>query len=148
MAGEGRTRLQGAPSRATPTRGNQVGDEGTLRGPLVLSTRTQRTRRGGPYGITEEIRRENERRRRAFDEEAANLFPQSRQNETVKRIVENRKRFERMAEACFPTAKPQERWTFQAASESWGSRGTRGQGGRELPQEVHPQTGPRLRVSE
>jgi hypothetical protein len=79
---------------------------------------TQRERNGGPFEMAEEIRRESEKRRRSFDEIAAKLFPKSRQDEIVRRIVVNRERFEPMAEACFPAARPQERWTFQTASES------------------------------
>jgi hypothetical protein len=40
---------------------------------------TQRTRTGRPSEMIEEIRRESEARRQAFDEEAARLFPRSRQ---------------------------------------------------------------------
>jgi hypothetical protein len=84
------------------------------------SPETEKKHGGGLHGMTEEIRRENERRRRAFDEAAAKYFPQSRQNETVRKIVENRKRFERMAEACFPAARIQDSWRLQTASSSWG----------------------------
>jgi hypothetical protein len=65
-------------------------------------------------------RRRTEERRKAFDKAIAALCPPSRPNETVRRIVESRERFERMDEACFPAARPRASWTFQTASESRG----------------------------
>jgi hypothetical protein len=43
--------------------------------------------------MTEEIWRENEERRKAFATAAAALFPPTRPNYTVRRIIDNRERF-------------------------------------------------------
>jgi hypothetical protein len=70
--------------------------------------------------MTEEIQGRNEERRKAFAKASAALFPPRRRNEIVRRTVENRERFERMAEACLPAVRAQDRWMLQTARVSWG----------------------------
>jgi hypothetical protein len=57
---------------------------------------------------------------RGAEQIAQALSPPCQPSETVRRIVESRECFERMAEACFPAVRPQDSWTFQTASVSWG----------------------------
>jgi hypothetical protein len=80
----------------------------------------------GQQNAQETTIEKDEEHRRAFDEAAARLFPRSRQDEMVRRMVRNRERFQRVTEARFQARRPQESWMFQTASESWGFRGMRG----------------------
>jgi hypothetical protein len=96
-------------------------------------TDTQQRHPGGLSGMTEEIRRRTEERRKAFAKAAAAIFQPSRPNATVRRIVESRERFEKMAEACFPAARSRASWMFQTASEYRGSPRNEGLARGELP---------------